>query len=100
MLKSCFLSAISCFQTVNIHMKKDSKGKTVNNQVMNWSFKVDGLLYNASQEQVLILFNLSIQHYLILHNSIKCIASKPTDYILAPTVCFTKKKRSSLRPRD
>ena len=33
-------------------MRKHHRGKGVNNQVLNWTFKVDGLLYNASQEQV------------------------------------------------
>ncbi|CAK8673389.1 unnamed protein product [Clavelina lepadiformis] len=39
-------------QTINIHAKKEDKRQTVNNQLLDWSFKVDGILHNASQEQV------------------------------------------------
>ncbi len=42
-----------CIQTINIHAKgKDAKRGVVNNQLMDWSFKMDGILHNASQDQV------------------------------------------------
>ncbi|XP_033101480.1 kinesin-like protein KIF9 [Anneissia japonica] len=39
-------------KAVVIHAKRDSNQGVVNNQVMDWSFKLDGILHNASQEQV------------------------------------------------
>ena len=39
-------------QTVNIHAKKDAKRGVVNNQLLDWSFKMDGILHNASQDKV------------------------------------------------
>ncbi len=38
------------FQTVNIHCQRDAKRGVVNNQVMDWSFRLDGILHNASQD--------------------------------------------------
>ena len=39
-------------QTINIHCDKDPRQGLVNNQLNDWSFKVDGVLHNASQEDV------------------------------------------------
>ncbi|XP_071943121.1 kinesin-like protein KIF9 isoform X2 [Antedon mediterranea] len=39
-------------KAVVIHGKRDSNQGVVNNQIMDWSFKLDGILHNASQEQV------------------------------------------------
>lgn len=43
---------ISFFQTVNIHCKRDARKGVVNNQILDWSFKMDGILHNASQENM------------------------------------------------
>jgi kinesin family protein 6/9 len=40
------------FQTVNIHCKRDARKGVVNNQILDWSFKMDGILHNASQDGV------------------------------------------------
>jgi len=37
---------------VNIHCSRDPKKGIVNNQKMDWSFKLDGIMHNASQEAV------------------------------------------------
>ena len=37
---------------MNIHAQRDMRRGVVNNQVLDWSFRLDGLLHNASQEQV------------------------------------------------
>ena len=42
----------SLMQTVNIHSKRDERHGVVNNQILDWSFKMDGLLHNASQDVV------------------------------------------------
>ncbi|CAH1788426.1 unnamed protein product [Owenia fusiformis] len=39
-------------KTINIHGKRDDRRGVVNNQILDWSFKLDGVLHNASQEQV------------------------------------------------
>jgi len=39
-------------QTVNIHCSRDPKKGIVNNQIIDWSFKLDGIMHNASQETV------------------------------------------------
>ncbi|OCT73787.1 kinesin-like protein KIF9 [Xenopus laevis] len=39
-------------KTVDIHIKKDDRLGVVNNKRSDWSFKVDGLLHNASQDTV------------------------------------------------
>nr|XP_054754258.1 kinesin-like protein KIF9 [Lytechinus pictus] len=39
-------------KSVNIHAKKDVKRGVVNNQMLDWSFKMDGILHNASQDKV------------------------------------------------
>jgi len=39
-------------KTINIHAEKNERHRVVNNQLLDWSFKVDGILHNASQEQV------------------------------------------------
>ncbi|KAJ8019432.1 Kinesin-like protein KIF9 [Holothuria leucospilota] len=38
--------------TINIHAKKNEKRGVVNNQLLDWTFKMDGILHNASQEKV------------------------------------------------
>ncbi|XP_064647221.1 kinesin-like protein KIF9 [Lineus longissimus] len=39
-------------RTVNIHCKRDARKGVVNNQILDWSFKMDGILHNASQENM------------------------------------------------
>ncbi|XP_022112111.1 kinesin-like protein KIF9 isoform X2 [Acanthaster planci] len=39
-------------QAVNVHAKKDARRGVVNNQLLDWSFTMDGILHNASQDQV------------------------------------------------
>ncbi|XP_075704309.1 kinesin-like protein KIF9, partial [Rhinoderma darwinii] len=39
-------------QLVDIHLRKDEKLGVVNNKRYDWSFKVDGILHNASQGSV------------------------------------------------
>ncbi|XP_071482044.1 kinesin-like protein KIF9 [Diadema antillarum] len=39
-------------KTINIHARKDVRRGVVNNQLLDWSFKMDGILHNASQDQV------------------------------------------------
>ncbi|XP_072047757.1 kinesin-like protein KIF9 [Amphiura filiformis] len=40
-------------KTIDIHAKgKDAKRTVVNNQLLDWSFKMDGILHNASQDQM------------------------------------------------
>lgn len=39
-------------QTINIHCERDNKRGVVNNQNLDWSFKLDGILHNSSQEQL------------------------------------------------
>ncbi|KAG8443466.1 hypothetical protein GDO86_012025 [Hymenochirus boettgeri] len=39
-------------KTIDIHIRKDDKLGVVNNKRSDWSFKLDGLLHNASQETV------------------------------------------------
>jgi kinesin family protein 6/9 len=38
--------------TVNAHARKDVRRGVVNNQMLDWSFKMDGILHNSSQDQV------------------------------------------------
>ncbi len=52
-LKQILHICLSCtFQTVDIHCTRDPRKGAVNNQVVDWSFRVDGVLHNASQETV------------------------------------------------
>ena len=37
---------------MNIHCSRDPKKGIVNNQLVDWSFKLDGIMHNASQEAV------------------------------------------------
>ena len=37
---------------MNIHCSRDPKKGIVNNQIIDWSFKLDGIMHNASQETV------------------------------------------------
>ncbi|XP_066207995.1 kinesin-like protein KIF9 isoform X2 [Saccopteryx leptura] len=39
-------------KTIDIHLKKDTRRGVVNNQQTDWSFKLDGVLHNASQDLV------------------------------------------------
>ncbi|XP_006820140.1 kinesin-like protein KIF9 [Saccoglossus kowalevskii] len=39
-------------KTIDIHGRKDTKRGVVNNQLLDWHFKVDGILHNASQDEV------------------------------------------------
>ncbi|KAJ8418761.1 hypothetical protein AAFF_G00002600 [Aldrovandia affinis] len=39
-------------QTVNVHLKKDLSKGIVNNQLNSWSFRLDRLLHDVSQEEV------------------------------------------------
>lgn len=45
-----FLSII--FQSINVHQRKDTRRGVVNNQILDWSFKLDGIFNNAAQDQV------------------------------------------------
>ncbi|NXM04018.1 KIF9 protein, partial [Tyrannus savana] len=38
--------------SIDIHIEKDARGGTVNNSFTDWSFRMDGLLHNTSQDQV------------------------------------------------
>ncbi|XP_033061350.1 kinesin-like protein KIF9 isoform X4 [Trachypithecus francoisi] len=39
-------------RSIDIHLKKDSRRGVVNNQQTDWSFKLDGVLHDASQDLV------------------------------------------------
>lgn len=39
-------------QSINVHQRKDTRRGVVNNQILDWSFKLDGIFNNASQDQV------------------------------------------------
>ncbi|XP_026634909.1 kinesin-like protein KIF9 [Microtus ochrogaster] len=39
-------------KSIDIHLKKDSRRGVVNNQQTDWSFKLDGVLHDASQDLV------------------------------------------------
>ncbi|XP_054990866.1 kinesin-like protein KIF9 isoform X2 [Sorex araneus] len=39
-------------KSIDIHLKKDSRRGVVNNQQTDWSFKLDGVLHDASQDVV------------------------------------------------
>ncbi|XP_069067038.1 kinesin-like protein KIF9 isoform X3 [Pleurodeles waltl] len=39
-------------KTIDIHLRRDHKNDVVNNKRQDWSFKLDGFLHNASQEDV------------------------------------------------
>ncbi|KAL8610516.1 Kinesin-like protein kif9 [Nucella lapillus] len=39
-------------KSVNVHLKRDPKKGVVNNQILDWSFKLDGIFHNATQEHV------------------------------------------------
>ncbi|KAL4635474.1 kinesin-like protein KIF9 [Arapaima gigas] len=39
-------------QTVNIYLRKDLRKAAVNNQLFSWSFQLDRILHDASQEEV------------------------------------------------
>lgn len=39
-------------QTVNVFQHKDSRKVTLKNQLSSWSFQLDGVLHDVSQEEV------------------------------------------------
>ncbi|KAK3794847.1 hypothetical protein RRG08_056685 [Elysia crispata] len=39
-------------KSVNVHLRRDPKKGVVNNQILDWSFKLDGIFNNADQEVV------------------------------------------------
>ncbi|XP_059124736.1 kinesin-like protein KIF9 isoform X4 [Peromyscus eremicus] len=39
-------------KSIDIHLKKDTRRGAVNNQQTDWSFKLDGVLHDASQDLV------------------------------------------------
>ncbi|NXM36134.1 KIF9 protein, partial [Oxyruncus cristatus] len=39
-------------KSIDIHIPKDARGGIVNNSYTDWSFRMDGLLHNTSQDQV------------------------------------------------
>ncbi|PVD37645.1 hypothetical protein C0Q70_00243 [Pomacea canaliculata] len=39
-------------KSINLHLKRDPKKGIVNNQILDWSFKLDGIFHNATQEHV------------------------------------------------
>ena len=39
-------------QSVNIHQLKDGRNGVVNNQIQDWSFRLDGIFHNSTQDQV------------------------------------------------
>ncbi|KAL3854393.1 hypothetical protein ACJMK2_013664 [Sinanodonta woodiana] len=39
-------------KSINIHMKRDARKGVVNNQILDWSFRMDGIFHNSSQDQV------------------------------------------------
>lgn len=39
-------------QSIDIHLKKDTRRGVVNNQQTDWSFKLDGVLHDATQDLV------------------------------------------------
>ena len=47
-----YISSYHYLQTINVHCRRDAKHGVVNNQILDWSFKLDGILHNASQEFV------------------------------------------------
>ncbi|XP_061096153.1 kinesin-like protein KIF9 [Conger conger] len=49
-------------QTVNVHLKKESRKGIVNNQLNSWSFRLDRILHDVSQEEV---YN-SVAHRVVL----------------------------------
>ena len=40
------------FQSVNVHQIKDGRNGVVNNQIQDWSFRLDGIFHNSTQDQV------------------------------------------------
>ena len=39
-------------QSVNVHQIKDGRNGVVNNQIQDWSFRLDGIFHNSTQDQV------------------------------------------------
>lgn len=39
-------------KSVNVHVFKDGRKGVVNNQIQDWSFRMDGIFHNSSQDQV------------------------------------------------
>lgn len=52
-LKKHFLHEIVLLlQSVNVHVMKDGRKGVVNNQIQDWSFRLDGIFHNSTQDQV------------------------------------------------
>lgn len=39
-------------RSVNVHQMKEGRNGVVNNQIQDWSFRLDGIFHNATQDQV------------------------------------------------
>ncbi|KAL4217271.1 Kinesin-like protein kif9 [Mactra antiquata] len=39
-------------RSVNVHVMKDGRKGVVNNQIQDWSFRLDGIFHNSTQDQV------------------------------------------------
>ncbi|XP_033728379.1 kinesin-like protein KIF9 [Pecten maximus] len=39
-------------RSINVHMRKDGRKGVVNNQILDWSFRLDGIFHNSSQDHV------------------------------------------------
>lgn len=39
-------------KSVNVHVMKDGRKGVVNNQIQDWSFRLDGIFHNSTQDQV------------------------------------------------
>lgn len=47
-----YLELLPDHKSINTHLKRDPKKGVVNNQILDWSFKLDGIFHNATQEHV------------------------------------------------
>jgi len=48
----CLKLILLIFQSVNVHVMKDGRKGVVNNQIQDWSFRLDGIFHNSTQDQV------------------------------------------------
>merc|ERR1712172_218212 len=39
-------------RSIIVHQKKEGRKGVVNNQILDWSFRLDGMFHNSSQDQV------------------------------------------------
>jgi len=46
------LELLSDGRSINVHQKKEGRKGVVNNQILDWSFRLDGMFHNSSQDQV------------------------------------------------